>query len=56
MADPQRDRDDDSDEPFEVDGTSLFYILGGVPFMIVFFVALFVLVGIADSGNVMIPF
>ena len=32
------------------DGQSMLYVLGGVPFMIVFFVALFLLVGSCDNS------
>ena len=34
---------------------SWFYVLGGIPMMILFFVALFTLVRLADAQNIMIP-
>ena len=36
------------------DGVSMFYVLGGVPFMILFFVALFTLVSSCDSASIYI--
>ena len=48
---------DDSDEPGGVvDAASVFYVVGGVPFMIVFFVGLFSLVGACDASNILLPF
>lgn len=38
-----------------VDALSVFYVLGGIPAMILFFVALFLLVGTCDKAGIMIP-
>jgi hypothetical protein len=48
--------DNDSEEPRgRVDAASILYVVGGIPFMIVFFVGLFLLVGACDQMNVPIP-
>ena len=50
-------RDDDDDEPQGVvDLASYLYVLGGIPFMIVFFVGLFSLVGSCDASNTLLNF
>jgi len=38
-----------------VDLTSVLYIVGGIPLMIVFFVGLFLLVGSCDTQGIYIP-
>ena len=43
------------EEQGTVDLASVLYVLGGIPFMIVFFVALFALVGSCDGAGTMIP-
>ncbi|MCZ6464525.1 MAG: hypothetical protein O7A09_09325 [Proteobacteria bacterium] len=58
MADPQQDDATDGTEEEErgtVDALSVFYVLGGIPMMIVFFVTLFLLVGTCDGQNIQIP-
>ena len=53
---PQNPNDDQEDEPGGVlDLTSVLYVVGGVPFMILFFVLVFGLVGACDAQNVMFP-
>lgn len=55
--DPQRDERDDFDENgpgINGDAASWFYVVGGIPMMILFFVVLFGLVGSCDAQNVMI--
>lgn len=52
----QNDSHDDNEEPGGVvDAQTVAYVLGGVPFMILFFVGLFLLVGSCDGSNIMIP-
>ncbi len=58
MADPQQNDATDGTEEEErgtVDALSVFYVLGGIPMMIVFFVTLFLLVGTCDGQNIQIP-
>ena len=58
MADPQQNDGTDGTEEEErgtVDALSVFYVLGGIPMMIVFFVTLFLLVGTCDGQNIQIP-
>ena len=56
MSTPEDNQDDDSEEPRgRVDTASVLYVVGGIPFMIVFFVGLFLLVGACDQMNVPIP-
>jgi hypothetical protein len=43
------------EEQGTVDTASVLYVLGGIPFMIVFFVGLFLLVGSCDSASTYIP-
>ncbi len=56
MSTPEESQDDYSEEPRgRVDTASVLYVVGGIPFMIVFFVGLFLLVGACDQMNVPIP-
>jgi len=43
------------DDKKPADAASHFYVLAGIPCMIIFFVVLFTLVGACDVVNVMIP-
>jgi hypothetical protein len=57
MAD---ERDDASnDEPVENerngDLASILYVIGGIPFLIAFFLVLFLMTGSCDQVNVLIP-
>lgn len=45
-----QEQDDKPEEQGTYDATSLFYVIGGIPFMIVFFVGLFMLVGSCDGA------
>lgn len=45
------DHDDKPEDQGTFDAVSVLYVLGGVPFMIVFFVALFLLVGSCDGTS-----
>ena len=49
--DPQEKK---PEEQGTVDLVSVLYVLGGIPFMIFFFVALFLLVGTCDGMGIMI--
>lgn len=56
MTTPEENQDDNGDEPRGVvDTASVLYVVGGIPFMIVFFVGLFLLVGACDQMNIPIP-
>ena len=56
MTTPEENQDDNADEPRGVvDTASVLYVVGGIPFMIVFFVGLFLLVGACDQMNIPIP-
>jgi hypothetical protein len=56
MSTPEDSQDDYNDEPRgRVDTASVLYVVGGIPFMIVFFVGLFLLVGACDQMNIPIP-
>ena len=56
MDRPEDDQDEQSDEPRGVvDTASVLYVVGGIPFMIAFFVGLFLLVGACDQMNIPIP-
>ena len=56
MSTPEENQDDQGDEPRgTVDTASVLYVLGGIPFMVVFFVGLFLLVGACDQMNIPIP-
>ncbi len=56
MGTPEGDQEDTGDEPRgRVDLASVLYVVGGIPFMIVFFVGLFLLVGACDQMNIPIP-
>jgi len=49
------DNNDSEEQQGTVDLASVLYVLGGIPFMIVFFVALFLMVGTCDNAGVYIP-
>jgi len=49
------ERDDKPEEQGTYDTTSMLYVVGGIPFMIVFFVGLFLLVGSCDGAATYIP-
>ena len=52
MSDPKDDQ-----KSGKADGISTAYVLGGVPFLILFFLGLFgLLVGSCDSANILVPF
>ena len=56
MSTPEENEDDLSEEPRGVvDTAAVLYVVGGIPFMIVFFVGLFLLVGACDQMNIPIP-
>ena len=56
MSTPEDNQDDDSEEPRgRVDTASVLYVVGGIPFMILFIVGLFLLVGACDQMNIPIP-
>jgi hypothetical protein len=56
MSTPEENHDEQGDEPRgTVDTASVLYVVGGIPFMIVFFVGLFLLVGACDQMNIPIP-
>ena len=56
MDRPEDDQDGYSEEPRgKVDTASVLYVVGGIPFMIVFFVGLFLLVGACDQMNIPVP-
>ncbi len=44
------DHDDKPEDQGTFDTVSVLYVLGGIPFMIVFFVAMFLLVGSCDGA------
>jgi hypothetical protein len=48
-------KDSKEERPGVVDLASVLYVVGGIPVMIAFFVALFLLVGACDQMNIMIP-
>jgi len=48
------DPNNDPREQGTADAASVLYVLGGIPFMVVFFVGLFLLVGSCDSASVYI--
>jgi hypothetical protein len=55
--DQQREENDEFDEDgpgINSDLGSWFYVVGGIPMMILFFVVLFTIVGSCDAQNVMI--
>jgi hypothetical protein len=43
------------EEQGTVDVASVLYVVGGIPFMIVFFIGMFLLVGSCDGASVYIP-
>jgi len=45
------DRDDKPEDQGTYDAVSVLYVVGGIPLMIVFFVALFLLVGSCDGAS-----
>ena len=45
------DRDDKPEEQGTFDVVSVLYVVGGIPLMILFFVAVFLLVGSCDSAS-----
>ena len=56
MSTPEDNEDDFSEEPRgRVDTASVLYVVGGIPFMIAFFLGLFLLVGACDQMNIQIP-
>lgn len=55
MSTPEEDEDFSEEPRGRVDATSVLYVVGGIPFMIVFFVGLFLLVGACDQMNIQIP-
>ena len=57
MADPKEDTTGEEKDPNErnIDMQSVLYVLGGIPFLIVFFLVLFLLTGACDQQNIMIP-
>jgi hypothetical protein len=57
MSEDQQHENDDFNEDgpgINSDLGSWFYVVGGIPMMILFFVVLFVMVGSCDAQNVMI--
>ena len=56
MADERDDTPDDGTREKERNGdlASVFYVLGGIPFMIAFFLILFLLTGSCDQANISI--
>jgi hypothetical protein len=57
MSDERQDDKGVNEDGPGVNGdlASWLYVLGGIPSMIIFFVALFLLVGSCDNVNTMIP-
>jgi len=55
VEEPREGDEGRDQEQGTVDLASVIYVVGGIPFMIVFFVALFLLVGACDGNGVMIP-
>ncbi len=53
---PDRAGEHQSRKDDGLDLGSVLYVLGGIPFMIVFFVVLFGLTGACDQRNIMLPF
>ncbi len=52
---PEDNEDFNEDGPgINSDGASWFYVVGGIPMMILFFVVVFTLVGTCDAQNVML--
>jgi len=61
MSDEQQNSENKPSNEVNEDGPGIngdlgswFYVLGGIPMMIIFFVVLFALVGACDAQNVMI--
>jgi hypothetical protein len=54
--DPNRDENEVNEDGPGIQGglVSWLYVIGGIPLMILFFVLLFVLVGVGDSHNILI--
>ena len=55
MSDPKKSGDDRDERRGTVDLVSVLYVVGGIPFLIAFFLTLFLLTGACDEANILFP-